>query len=257
MSELLVSKAQHQRRYRNLRIKIYLWAGLVLLAAILTVYSIFKLPFLQIQKIEISGRIDLEALQAEVFKNKLAQFLGIDNFLSWPKEIGGVLIEKDYFTGTLKGITDSPERFIIWCPSAGSGQAPSGASECYWVNRSGIAVETAPDTEGSAIPKVKDSRETALLEGKHVLSKNLFSNLAKIIDGFAKLPVSIADFNFDDRLQELTANGARGERIIFSLRFAPSERAFSYLKDLISSGKLRASEYVDLTVENRIYLKSR
>lgn len=264
--DVFLSKNQRQRHYRNLRIKIYLWTGLILLVAIFGIYGAFKLPFLQIKEFSIgspstgqasvssggvSGRIDLEAIKAEVLKNKIAQFLGVDNFLSWPEELGGILVKKDYFNGVLElSAAVSLERFIIWCSSLSTGD-----SACYWVNRGGVVVETAPETEGSAIFKVNDSREAALIGGKEVLDKKLFGNLVKIINGLAGLPIGIVNLSFNERLQELAANGTKGEKIIFSLRFAPAEKAFTYLKELASSGKLRSSEYVDLTVENRIYLK--
>lgn len=226
-----------------------MWSGLILLAILLAVYAVIKLPFLQIKKFETAASINLEDVQAVILKNQLARFLGAENFLSWPNKIGNLGIEKDYFSGVLKLTANAPDRFVIWCSA--------NSVECYWVGRDGTVVDVAPDTEGSAIFKIKDSREALLTIGQAVLDKKMFDNLVKIVDGISKLPIAIADFGFNELLQELTANGARGERTIFSLRFAPSEKAFSYLNDLISSGKLRASAYVDLTVENRIYLKPR
>lgn len=247
--EVFLSKTQRRRRSRKKRIKIYLWLGLILLILVLAVYAVFQLPFLQIKKFETTNLINLEDIQAAILKGRLAQFLGAENFLSWPARIGNLAVEKDYFGGVLKLTANVPDGFVIWCSL--------NSVECYWVGRDGSAVEVAPDTEGSAIFKIKDSREAPPTIGQRVLEKNLFDNVVKIVDGIAKLPIAIADFSFSELLQELTANGARGERMIFSLRFAPSEKAFSYLNDLISSGKLRASAYVDLTVENRIYLKPR
>lgn len=247
--EVFLSKKQRKRRSRNIRIKLYLWLGLVLLISVLAVYAVFKLPFLQIKKFETTGLINLEDVQTAILKGRLARFLGAENFLSWPKEVGNLVVDKDYFKGVLKLTANAPDRFVIWCSA--------NSVECYWVDRDGTAVEVAPDTEGSAIFKIKDSRGAQLISGQPVLDKTLFENVVKIVDGISKLPIAIADFGFSELLQELTANGARGERIIFSLRFAPSEKAFSYLNDLIASGKLRASAYVDLTVENRIYLKPR
>lgn len=243
--EIFVSKAQRARYHRRLRIKIYLYTGFILLLVILAFSAVVHWSFFKIKKFEVSGPVKLEEIKYKVLQNRLSQFLGINNFLSWPSKIGDIQIKKDFFGGTLAVVGSSPERFAIWC-----------AQECYWVNRSGIAVEPAPDTEGASISKINDSRELTPSEGKPVIKENLFANIAKIIDGINSLSLRVKDFDFNERLQELTANGAAGEQLIFSIRFAPSPKAFAYLNDSISSGQLKDAEYLDFTVENRIYLKS-
>lgn len=233
---VFLSKSERKRYYRRIRIKIYLFLGL----AIFTIAAIFSFlinwNFFRIDKFEIIGAAKLEEARAEVLKNGLARFLGFSNFLVWPSVIGEVRVEKDYSNNTLRLIAEAPEKFAIWC-----------ALDCYWINRGGKTIELAPDTEGSSIPKISGP----------LPKEELFKNIVAIIDGLAKLPIRIIGYNFDERLQELTALGTRGEKMIFGTRFAPSIKSFNYLNELVSSGQLRTAEYVDLTVENRIYLKPR
>lgn len=243
---VFLSKAQKVKYYRNLRIKIYFFAGLLLVIGAAVVYGITNAPFLKIQKFEVVGNVKLEEAQAEVLTGNLARFLGFNNFLSWPSKLGDIKIEKNFSDGVLRLVGNETRKFAIWCDK-----------ECSWVDARGRILETAPDTEGSSIPKIKDSRDLTLISGNTVLEENLFGNIVKIIDGLQQLPTRIGSFEFNDRLQELRASGTKGERLIFSVRFTPPPKAFNYLRDLALSGELRGAEYVDLTVENRVYLKPR
>lgn len=243
---VFLSKAQKVKYYRSLRIKIYFCAGLLLVIGAAAVYGIINAQFLKIKKFEVVGNVKLEEAQAEVLTGNFAKFLGFNNFLSWPSKLGDIKIEKNFSDGILRLIGNVSEKFAIWC-----------SKECYWVDPSGRILETAPDTEGSSIPKIKDSRNMTLIAGNTILEENLFGNIVKIVDGLRQLPIRIENFEFNDRLQELKASGTKGERLIFSVRFTPPAKAFNYLRDLALSGELRGAEYVDLTVENRVYLKSR
>ena len=246
MSNLFLSKTQKRRYYRKLRLKVYFSLGLFVLLAVGFFYLILDFPPLQIKKFDISGPADFDALRGEILKGSLARFLGFQNFLSWPSEISGLKIEKDILSGTLRITAGSTDRFVIWC-----------GRECYWIDRSGKLVEKAPDTEGSAIPKITDVSGKIMNIGGVVMPSDIFSNLLKIMDGLSQLSLGISDYRFNERLQELHAFTPRGEKLIFSLRFAPSAKLFSYLKDLVDSGKLHTAEYIDFTVENRIYSKPR
>lgn len=140
----------------------------------------------------------------------------------------------------------APEKFAIWC-------GPS----CYWISQDGIVIEPAPDTEGSAIIKILDVRESALVPNAPVLEERFLANAMKILLRAGQLPVRLYEYRFDGRLQELAAIGANGEKFIFSVRFEATEKLFASLAEVISKNNLKNFEYIDLTVENRIYLKQR
>lgn len=232
---MFLSKKEKRAYYRRLRIKIYSLGGLFFLTMIFAAYGILNMSFFKIKNVETSGYVDLEKLRSEILKSDIAQFLGHNNFLSWPSEMGSAKIDKNYLEGLLKISNSNPEKFGIWC-----------ANECYWFNNSGKLTGLAPDTEGSSIPKVLGV----------LAESNQLKNIISIIENINALPVRIAYYSYDDRLQELTASGVKKEKIIFSTRFVPSEKTFGYVKDLLLKGELRRSEYLDLTVENRAYLKS-
>ncbi|MDP1718809.1 MAG: hypothetical protein Q8L24_00055 [bacterium] len=245
-NNLFLSKAQKRRYYRKLRLKLYCYASLLFLLGVGVVYGFLSFPPFHIKKFDISGAADFEALRGEILKGSFARFLGFSNFLSWPSEVSGLKVEKDILGGTLKIASAEGDRFVIWC-----------GKECYWIDRSGKLVEKAPDTEGSAIPKITDLSGKALKVGGAVASDEIFTNLLRIMDGLSQLSLGVSDYRFNERLQELHVYTPRSEKLIFSLRFAPSAKLFSYLKELVNSGKLHTAEYIDFTVENRIYLKTR
>ncbi|TSC83347.1 MAG: hypothetical protein G01um101419_30 [Parcubacteria group bacterium Gr01-1014_19] len=249
MQKIFLSKGQRRRHYRKLRIKLYLVSGLLIAAVVGSVYGLLNIPFLHIQNFEVSGSADFEEIRGELLKGNLAQFLGFKNFLAWPSKVAGFAVEKDLLTGTLRIIAGIADRFAIWCYQQGSG------NQCYWINRTGQLLEKAPDTEGAAIPKIIDVGGKISRIGAWALAVEFFDNAEKIISGLDHLSLGIREYSYDEKLQELVARGVRGERLIFSVRFAPSEKLFSYIREMNLSGKLRSAEYLDFTVENRIYIK--
>ncbi|MDO8466722.1 MAG: hypothetical protein Q7S83_01120 [bacterium] len=243
---LPLSKIQKRKYYRRLRLKLYCYAGLLTFLGLGILYTLLNFDFFRIKKFDVSGSADFEEIRGELLNGDLARFLGFGNFLSWPSTVSGFKVEKDFLTGTLRIVARAADRFAIWC-----------SNDCYWISRGGQLIEKAPDTEGSAIPKIVDAAGKIVRIGDSVMAVDAFENVQRIMAGLNGLVLGVSEYRFDARLQELTAFGVRGEKLIFSVRFLPSLKIFSYLQDLMLSGKLRTSEYVDFTVENRIYLKSR
>lgn len=241
----LLSKAEKKRHQQRSRIRLYGAIGIVLLIFILFFTFITRASFFKIKSIEISGIVSLDLAKSEVSKNWESRLLGLDNLLSWPAETNGVSIKKDYSKGVLILQGPDAERFAIWCTTVG----------CFWVNRSGLTIMTAPDTEGSTIAKINDARNFTPIIAKEILDASQFRVIANLISGLKDLPITISVYSYAEATQELTVTPTRGAKLIFSTRFAPSDKLFFSLNNLITSGQIRASSYADFTVENRIYLK--
>jgi len=246
MKKLLLSKREKKKHYRRLRFKIYIFGGLGLIVLAVLFYLLVHSPALKIKSTEIAGVVNLDNIRVEVLKSRWSQFWGIDNLLAWPSTVGNVKVKREYNTRILKLIGPELEQYAIWC-----------AQSCYWVNKEGIAVERSPDTEGSSIIKVNDLRDKILAIARPVFDNGSFKYVAGIFDGLANLPIRLKEYTFDGRLQELTAHGINGEEFIFSIRFEPTEKLFASLAEVIERNNINNFEYVDLTVENRIYLKQR
>lgn len=244
--KIFLSKAQKRRHQRQVRLKAYLISALFLLVTIGAVGAFLKLPIFHIAKFDVPATIDFEELRGGVLSGSVAKFLGFANFLSWPSKVGNFSVRKDYFASTLTVILPESDRFAIWC-----------GKECYWVDRSGIILEKALETEGSVIPQINGSGEFIFRIGSEVIDGVVFGYLAKVIDGLRGIGFGYKNFNYNDRLQELIVSGVRGEKLIFSARFAPTDKIFGYIKNLSATGKISGAEYLDFTVENRIYFKNK
>ena len=244
--EIFFSKAQRDRYYHRLRIKIYLIAGAVSLFFVLGAWLVLNFPLLRINKFELVNLQSAEEARGIILNNWLARFLGFNNFLSWPSQVSDIEIKKEYFGRILTLTRTENPSFAIWC-----------ARECYWIDNAGIALEPAPDTEGLSILKISDSRDILLAIGKPVINGQSLSNIIKIVEGLKTTPLRPEKFEVNEEDREFRATGSRGEKLIFSLQFEPSAKIFSYLAEITQNGRLKSSAYADFTVENRIYLKPR
>lgn len=148
------------------------------------------------------------------------------------------------------------EKFAIWCSSSVILSEAKNLT-CVWIDRQGLALEQAPLTEGSAISIIKSVDEGILVAGSPVTNERFIPAIRGILDGISKLPILVKEYSFNGRLQELTAIGVSGDKFVFSVRFQPNEKLFASLAEVIAKNNLKNFEYIDLTVENRIYLKQR
>lgn len=242
--KVLLSKSEKRRHRERARITTYTLAGAASLVVILFGHFFLYASIFKIKSIETSGIVRLDELYPDVLSGLDGRLLGFTNFLAWPSKVQEVKVSKDYSKGVLKLSGPNAEQFAIWCSSG-----------CFWVNRDGVAVAEAPDTEGGTIAKIGDSREFAPIIGKMVLSATSFSAVSGLVSGLGALPLTIASYEYDHELQELTAMPSRGAKLIFSVRFVPSDKLFSSLHNLITSGQIKSASYADFTVENRVYLK--
>src|SRR3989344_1011231 len=186
--KLFFSKTEKWRHYRKLRIKLYSYAGLLMILGLGILYSFLNFQFFRIKKFDVAGSADFEEIRGELLRGDLARFLGFSNFLSWPSTVSGFKAEKDFLTGTLRIVAGVADRFAIWC-----------GKDCYWVNRAGQLIEKAPDTEGSAIPKIVDASGKIIRIGDFVMAADIFGNVEKVMVGLNQLSLGVSDYRFDQR----------------------------------------------------------
>ena len=88
-----VPGSQRRRRFRNIRIKLYIISGAVLLALIGGVYLIRETGLFKIRSIEVIHIPEPKAaellamVKSEVLRGAGASFLGADNYLAWPSSV--------------------------------------------------------------------------------------------------------------------------------------------------------------------------
>ncbi len=201
----------------------------------------------------------LDELQAAVLQTAWARALGIHHFVAWPTQIESpnpliakIDIQKHYLNNRLEIKVQEQEYFAVWC-RIGS----INGTNCFWLNENGITVAPAPDTEGALIYRVVEKNDNESVLGDEIINQREWPNIKNILIGLSDLPIKIKEFVYNSRLQELAAYGVASEKLIFSTRLNYGEKVFSYIKTAAEKGDLKRAEYLDLTVENRIYLKPR
>ena len=263
MTSSTTPRLQRRRAFfRRLRLYGY-GSGIVLLLVGLG-YLVLGSPLFKIGEFTITGapRLDRDqltaTLKAEIAANSRG-WLGPDNYLAWPEAlqytsplIKDVSVKKSFWSRRVAVAVTPRERYLVWC--AGN----NGDSGCYWIDDAGFLIEYAPVAEGQLVQTVFDTGEALQGSiGTPVLPPEEFSVVKDIIEGTKKMDLSITRISVDHRLQEIRVNTAQGARVIFSLRFDPKPAALPAVARFIQKPGLSKIDYINLTVENRAFLKQR
>ncbi|MDP3901788.1 MAG: hypothetical protein Q8Q37_02340 [bacterium] len=247
------SGKQSRKRRLWFRIKLYLISGGFLLVLLLVFY-ISQSSFFRIDKIEISGLRSftetefLNNLKPVVLNSYLAGALGFNNYIVWLKDIKydhpaiiKIDTETNFTNKTLKLEVYEREPYGIWCASK--------ETICHWFDREGVVFARSPATEGFLLYKINGplpNNEDLILA---------FKRLGAALDVLNQNKVLVRSINFDDKSQELTIETYERAKIILSLRFDVSDLLVSAIESVVKKVGLDKINYIDLTVENRIYYK--
>lgn len=274
-------KTDHNRQWLKFRIKSYAVVAGLILTAVFGFYTTLNWQFLKITDIQVTG-LDTEKkddflrkLEPIIFKNKISGILGLENYFSWPKEISGlalmslqqpnldfasITINKDLFKHQITVDMHKRQRLGIICEnnSADSAISPRlSVTNCWWFDDTdGLLMSEAPFADGQMFFRINETGMVNLALGQLILPESLFINLKIILEILKDLNIAIADMRLDRALEELTIASTGHFRLIFSLRFDPSA-VIGSVKDLLVKTPAEKIDYIDLTVENKIYLKAR
>jgi hypothetical protein len=282
------SPYQTKKRRFIFRLKFYFLTSLIFLVIFGLIYFLIISDFWTIKKFEVSGNKKLSTdevlynLKPIILSGFFGRFFGSDHFLSWIGNnniylknplFANVKILKDFIKREIKINIEEKNHYGVWCQqnadqrrqndlySATSSQyesalPPSFAKgSCWWFDDEGTIFEAAPYLEGSLIFKILDRSETPLVLGGKIIEERYYKNFKIILNSFSDLDLAAESFVFNRNLEEFTIALINGPKILFSLRFDPQPNiaALKLLKDKEGLDNL---EYLDLRVENRLYLKS-
>lgn len=252
----MYDEKQLRRKRLFFRLKLYFvcgGAGLLLLALLV----LLRGPFFQIQEVEIRG---LKSFRSEEFFVKLHDaaigdfltgLLGPKNYLVWLKKIQynhpailKMTLERDFWKRRLVFNVEEREPYGIWCFPAGAEREES----CHWFDAAGVLFKKAPLTEGFEIYKVRDSDSNSDADPPA-------ADVLKILTVLSERKIALKQINLDRKKQEASAVTQEGAKIIFSLRFDVTATLISALDTVVKKVGFKNMEYLDLTVENRIYYK--
>ncbi|HVO28955.1 MAG TPA: hypothetical protein VMT81_03165 [Candidatus Paceibacterota bacterium] len=272
-----------ERRRKQKKRRKYFWSVAVFLAAYLVFLSIValfvRLPAFHEQRITIVGNSAVSAaditnlLQASVIKdgnllaapdNGLKAMLGFTNMLVWPgalptstvaviPQLADVSIAKDYFLHTITVTVAERQPFAVWCLMAAEDSSSSDA--CYWIDDTGTAFQRTLDTQGGVISVIHDYAQGGVALGGKVLPADLLANLLSVLGVLRSSGVGVEDISIRDlALQEVDVTTSAGPLLKFSLHF-PADNDLAILGNLAAKPDFGDLQYVDFTVQNRVYYK--
>lgn len=256
--DIYSDKKRISKRKRVFRIKLYfcflllalLLFGIFYLAAY---SSLFKIKDILIENNKfITNEEVLIGLKQNVLSTFFGGQAGFENLLAWPSghtkisnpAVLDMAIEKEWLSRTIKVEVNERERFAIWCNSK--------ASNCYWVDKQGFVFADAPVTEGSLVFTIFNTSDSSLFPGSRVEEDRFIGNLIFILENFYKTGFEVKKIVSDDRLKEIHISTLEGPTLLFSTRF-DSSKNLSLIKDL----DLKNAEYIDLTVDDKIFYKNK
>ena len=256
--DIYSDKKKISKSRRALRIKIYfaflLLALLLLGIFYLAAYSpLFKIKDILIENNKfLTNEEVLIGLKQNVLSASFGGQAGFENLLAWPSgqieipnpAILNVNIEKEWLKRIIKVEVNERERFAIWCNSQ--------TSICYWIDKQGFVFADAPVTEGSLVFTIFDSRDSNLFLGSKVEEDRFVGNLIFILENFYKTGFEVKKIIFYDSLKELHISTIEGPLFRFSVRF-DSLKNISSIKNL----DLKNAEYIDVTVDDKIFYKNK
>ncbi len=252
-SYVLATKA---RRSKRLRFKIYIWGTffLVLLLSgfyFLRTLSVFRVSVLLKGLDNGEEKQFLASVQTHIFNTFLARTLGQENYFSWPKEIPPISsriakidVSKNFFERTVLLTVSKKNLSGIWC----------AVSQCFWFDNEGMVLDLAPSTEGQLLPVIYEEGEFVPLVGAPLFPNGEFSVISKIMKELFARPILIKKLSFLRDRQEIVALLDSGLTLRFSIRFDP-DVSFAAFDELLAQGKIANMNYVDFTVQGKVYVK--
>lgn len=257
---------ERTRKKRKFRLLI---VGLFLILLIAALLLVCRTNILRVKNIEVQGN---QLIQNESILEIINKELGE---LSWPLswiftknssilltlKRGGILqkikndnppietinLKIDYFEGKISIFLVEREKFSLWCQESVA---------CWWFDKEGVVFVEGPATEGELIPKIIDYSGIEITKGKNIIAdKEYVENIVLIFDFLEKMEIPARTLELKDlTLAQVTTVSDNFPKIYFSLRYTPffASQAIEEIR-----GKLSKIEYIDLTVENRVYYKEK
>lgn len=256
--EIYSDKKRISKKRRALRIKIY-FAFLLLALLVFVFYylithsSVFKIKNILIENNKfLTNEEILISLKQKVLSTFFGGQAGFENILAWPSgeikisdpAILNIDIEKEWWKREVLVKVNERERFAIWCNSQ--------ANNCYWIDKEGYVFADAPVTEGSLVFTIFDKGNSNLFLGARVEEDRFVGNFISILKNFYRTGFEIKKITSDSALKEIRIATLEGPFFIFSTRVDPSKN-LSLIKDL----DLNKVEYIDLTVDDKIFYKNK
>ena len=260
-------ESQRRRRRRQVYFKLILVFAFFFSLILGGGWLIFRSPFFYVEKITVLGNKDIKEeeviglVRNEILQSSfLINFLGFENFLAWPKEIGNdslvslptlgnLQVKKNYGERSIVLTVTEREPFGVWCFKK------NPPPECFWFDREGVIFKRFFEVQGNLIKSINDYYNQDPRLGSRILPKEFIPNLISIFEVIDRSSFSVKEIRLEDLgLQEIEVETNEGPKIYFSLRF-PAENTLAVLESLLKKIGFKKLEYLDFRVENRAYYR--
>jgi len=258
-----------KRKKRARRIKIYLFITALVLIAGAIAYAIFNASFFTIKSFVVQTSADtnheklIQDLRLLLAETSAGAILGTNHYLAWPKLISDPPIEFDSIevekSLTKREITIKAKprtKYGLWCAEKPESNPEFVLATCYWLDPSGIIFKEGPIAGGQLVPTIYEKSASQLAPSKiPIINAEEFSTIKNILTGIKAINLSFEKIFLDRANQEIEVSLSNKTIVQFSLRIDPIKTALPALAKLNSEDKLSQMNYIDLTVENRAFIK--
>lgn len=224
---------------------------------------LLRLSYWQIKKVEVgsSGVLTPQEIKAKVYYfmgGRILFFLPRSSFLLFDSSSLAAVLQKDFpqieslsiqkkFPDYLGVAVKERELFGIFCNE-----------ECVYIDKQGFAYDSAPNSSGSLLVKVRSDVARARV-GSTVVDAALMNDFLLISSGVGKASGAKAiAYEFSAKIpSEIKVETSEGFKIIFK-RSGDFENTFRALKTVLEQeikDKRSQLEYIDLRFGNKIFYR--
>ncbi len=255
-------------RYKNKKSKlqkrgvIFLW---VLFLSLIFFYTIFLSPIFEIKQIDISGNKVVsneeirQSLDRFLFK-KFMLFFDYNNlFLATTDKISDAIISDFHRIYEIKTSKQIFEKTISLEITERKEAGIFCKQKCYYIDKSGVIFEVAPETSGVLILTIEDISSGEVEEGEKVIDKKLINKFFDIQNCLSeRLNLKALKFIIDsDTAKDVKVDTNEGWYILFDQAgdFEKQLQALELSLNQTIEQQRTNLEYIDLRIDRRVYYK--
>lgn len=263
MLDYIASKTERIQTRRRKKILLYIASG-VCLGLLVGAFFLLRSGIFEVKKINIPSMHSVSSDDIRVHIEKtfasesqfISWLLGKRNILTMPSRtlsaslldtfpsLHKANIEKNILTQSIDILVEEREKAGVWCFQ--------NETNCVWFDKHGVAFLDDFQIEGNLLYQVVDTTERVIQLGEEVVPRHTLEKIFTIYTFLEKTSwntkkLLLKDRNLDEietpRIQDTPA-------IYFSIANNPL-----YAVQTVENIKHKASEYIDLRVEGRVYYK--
>ncbi|MST03965.1 MAG: hypothetical protein EXS49_00120 [Candidatus Pacebacteria bacterium] len=255
-----------KKKRRRLKFELYFILVIFLCEPILALKTIKDSSIFQIKNLEISGidssekSIFIENLKKHTTRPKVLALLGENNILSWESnvnslkflEFNNINLKKDFLNMSINVTAEKSKKISSWCFLGDVSN-----KNCFWVSYDdGMLLGEAPQTFGGLYIGVIENSSRIGSLGIKVLEDNQFLNFKKIFQELNLAGIIAEKVEYKKIGDALNIQDKNGTKLLFNLSFDPTLN-LEALKKILQKSSSNTIEYIDLSVEGKIYVKPR